>query len=321
MKIYKSAALCAAVLSLGALAACGDDEPEAPAAPSAPGGGDTPAVTYPCRASIKVIDYNPAPGQFVNEIPQYLPGMAYTDMVDAATESLRRGDMISLGAFGGSVTIRLDAPIYNVSGQPDLQVLGNAFAGSAEPGIVQVMADTNGNGRPDDGEWLLLGGEKFDAAELVAVTYHPAAPDATDAQYIRWSSRSALTGEPIGEGWLSRNTDYHTQSYFPAWDSSSLEPDGTVVKSFWMLPSNVSYDEASAIYRLTPYAGYADSYPNNSQQSYLDLDNALRVSGGHATSSVPDRIDFVRITTGVLGNNGPLGEISTEVSGINILHP
>ncbi len=320
MKIYKILRCCVAALPLLSLAACGDDEPDAPAVvtPPAPGGD---SATYPRRAALTVIDYNPAPGQFVNVIPEYLPGMAYTDMVDAASASLRAGDMITLGAFGGSVTIRLDEPIYNVSGSPDLQVLGNAFEGSAEPGFVQVMADTNGNGLPDDGPWLLLGGEKFDADALVSVVYYPPAADATDAEYIRWTSHAARTGAPIGEGWLSRNVQYHTQSYMPDWDVNSIEPDGTLVKTFWMLPSNVTCDATSGIYRMASYAGYADSYPNNSTRSYLDLDNALLVDASGAVSCVPERIDFVRITTGVLGNNGPLGEISTEVAGINLLHP
>ena len=81
------------------------------------------------------------------------------------------------------------------------------------------------------------------------------------------------------------------------------------------LPDNASYDDATQTYRLHALRGYADSYPNTSDASKLSLYNARTASGEVITVQ---RVDFVRIVTGVLQNNGALGECSTEVAGIEI---
>ncbi len=65
--------------------------------------------------------------------------------------------MLSLGGFGGNIIVGFKQPIRNITGEYDFKVYGNASynmygtgtgkpGGSAEPGIVLVSKDVNGNG-------------------------------------------------------------------------------------------------------------------------------------------------------------------------------
>ena len=48
---------------------------------------------------------------------------------------------VTLGGFGGSITVAFLPAIENKADDYDFQILGNAFVGSAEPGIIKVSAD------------------------------------------------------------------------------------------------------------------------------------------------------------------------------------
>lgn len=78
-------------------------------------------------------------------------------------EQLKDTDLclISLGAYGGYTTVGFDHTIPNAPGEYGLKIYGNVYydtfriltgtlEGSAEPGIVLVSKDTNGNGLADD---------------------------------------------------------------------------------------------------------------------------------------------------------------------------
>ena len=128
----------------------------------------------------KVYDFRPAPGQFVNVIPEYEPGDDYNSMLAKAQEALafdRMPGAVSLGAFGGFVVFGFDHTVANVAGEYDFKIYGNAIisdknaqGGSCEPGVVWVAADTNGNGLPDD-EWYELLGSEADRALQVLILF------------------------------------------------------------------------------------------------------------------------------------------------------
>lgn len=51
-----------------------------------------------------VYEYRPAPGQFINELPEYEEGDTHASMLEKVAENLcgeERPGMISLGGFGG----------------------------------------------------------------------------------------------------------------------------------------------------------------------------------------------------------------------------
>ena len=289
-------------LMLVSVVACRDDNDEpTPIEPT----------TTNVRLDVTVVDYSPAPGQFVNEIPEYEEGDTRQSMNQKATESLCNGDLISLGAWGGSVTIKLPHSLPNVENYPDFRVVGNAIysndasnairVGSSEPGIVMVMQDKNGNGLPDDTWYELCGNQTFNSVNNYQVTYHYPTADATDKQYIAWT---ASNGD---SGYINRTTD-HQQEYFPLW----INEDEIKITAR-RLPDNGVYNSETKKFDLSCYNGYADAHPNNTTASMLDINNAIDADGNRVALS---SIDFIKIYTGVLQVNGPLGECSTELSAI-----
>ncbi len=270
----------------------------------------------PGRIKVTVVDYSPMPGQFVNDIPEYTAGDNIETIKQKAQKALNQGDMISLGAFGGSVTLKLATPITrSVDGSADFRVLGNAFLstaetaadpyGSSEPGIVMVMTDVNKNGLPDD-TWYILAGEHFDKAVSTTVTYTDNSSAGDDTKYVYWEDNHG------NSGYLPRIVAYHNHPFFPQW----AKTDKLTVTAL-RLPDNGFFDGTSGYFYQRAYTGYADSWPNTSAKSALSLANAYTLDGKPANV---DRVDFVKIQTAVLQVNGALGEASTEVAGIESLH-
>lgn len=283
----------------------------------------------------RVYEYCPAPGQFIGELPEVESDATEDQILAACEEQISGGKtpgLISLGAFGGYVTFGFDHSIVNVPGEYDFKVYGNAFAsensvtGSAEPGIVMVCKDTNGNGLPDD-EWFELQGSehlKYSLNRNFTVTYFKPDPDSVadpdpnsnivvDRKYIHWKSNDS----EILEGYLPRISS-HTQSYWPQWAASNSQ----ISFSGTLLPSNMynKGTETEPFFVLTNFEwGYVDNYQNNDERNTgFDISNAVDAQNKPVYL---DCIDFVRVYTGVCQSCGILGETSTEISGAEDLHP
>ncbi len=277
----------------------------------------------------EVLEYFPAPGQFVNTMPQYDEGDTYADMLRKCTEAVRetRDELISLGGFGGYVTFRFDHTVMDVAGEPDIRIWGNAFyeytggerkAGSAEPGIVMVSFDANCNGLPDDAWYELRGSEHDNPLTIFGygITYtRPEADKApapggnafiSDPEYIAWTDNRGTTG------YIAKNT-FHDQSYWPLWvdaeqisfSGTCLPPNGTTVPGIGS--SLTCYDW-----------GYADNHPNDQAAlNSFDISNAVDALGNRV--QLPG-VDFIRVYTGVNQYNGRIGETSTEICRAQDLH-
>jgi hypothetical protein len=170
-----------------------------------------------------VIDYSPAPGQFVQDpddpecpyfnIPEAALGRPYAGgFADPDTSSL-----VTLGGFGGSLTLAFDHTVMNDPLNPhgmDFIVFGNAYYlddGSpggnpnrhwAECGHVEISRDINNNGEADD-PWYLIPGSHITAPgdqytvqtwddDLGDATYPPIAPPA-DASWIPYGCSGTWT--------------------------------------------------------------------------------------------------------------------------------
>ena len=282
----------------------------------------------------RVWEYSPAPGQFVNELPEYEPGDDANMMRLKAEEAIadNNGGMISLGGWGGYVVFGFDHEVKNIAGEYDFAVFGNAFysdtgdehngrrGGSCEPGIVMVSYDANGNGKPDD-EWYELAGSEFSNPATVhgySLTYRRPADDhkptpslvnknLTDTTYIGWEDNKG------GKGWMC-GLVYHTQPYFPQWaEADELTFSGT------RLPDNYKDESGNGSYYVL-YAypwGYADNHPNNGEGSRMKIDWAVKADG---TAAELQGIHFVKVYTGVHQQCGWIGETSTEITGAEDLH-
>lgn len=256
-----------------------------------------------------VDEYVPAPGQFVNTMPEYEEGDDAAAMVAKCTAAIaanKRG-MITLGSYGGYVTFHFDHSIANVGGQRDFYVSGNAIGNGSEPGIVMVSKDTNHNGLPDD-EWYELSGSA-DADSVGKVVYGYEITYTMDAMNsVPWTDNYGNSGT------VDRNS-FHQQEYFPLWIESPLTFAGT------LLPDN-AYNRGTGgqqyWVRNSLRYGYVDNVVNtDSAGCSFDIDWA--VDAGRNPVSL-DFIDFVRVYTGVSQMCGWTGETSTEVTGAEDLH-
>ncbi len=249
------------------------------------------------RYLYEVLEYHPAPGQFINKMPLYEAGNTAAEMVRKCTESIaanRRG-MVSLGGFGGYLTFRFKQPVVNRPDAFDFQIFGNSFAGTSEPGIVQVSIDENANGLPDD-RWYELAGSEYAADSTThhyQITY-------TQSDSIRWQDNKGQTGHII------RNP-FHTQNYFPLW----LSTDSYLLQGT-LLASHTTWRE-TVWHQAALEWGYVDNLPNNNEAgNSFDIAWAVDSLGAPVSLS---QIDFIRVYTAVHESYSPIGELSTEITG------
>lgn len=278
----------------------------------------------------KVYDFMPAPGQFVNELPEYDDGDDLNDIISKVEEQIcgdKMPGMVTLGAWGGYVVFGFDHPVVNIKGDYDFKIYGNAFAatgsttgGSCEPGIVMVSYDDNGNGIPDD-KWYELAGSEYGKSTTIQqyrLTYyrtpstHVPNPDndykyITDRTYIRWTDNCG------GEGYVMKNS-FHNQDYWPMWiDADTLIFEGA------RLPDNgVDRSSNGTNYVLSFFDyGYVDNRPNNEDRGF-NIDWAV---DEHGEAVHLPAIHFIKVYNAINQYCGWLGETSTEIQGGEDLHP
>ena len=255
----------------------------------------------------EVVEFLPAPGQFVNE------GYSATTMAEAcayAQERLNNRHFVSLGGFGGYIVVKFDKPIRNSEGGYDFGIYGNSFNGSSEPGIVWVAYDANGNGVADDGWQELYGSEsvlKNNVQRNYSITYSRT----DDESKIAWHDNN-------GESGIIERNSMHPQDYFPAWVT---EDEYTL--SGTLLPDNSEWSEINQEWVLHAFEwGYADNF--SPKDRITDSSGkSTAINRFRIADAIDDQgrtvdlkyIDFVKVQTAVNAKSGWLGELSTEVLG------
>lgn len=254
----------------------------------------------------KVYEYAPAPGQFINIIPFCEAGDTPSEVLARANELLVGSvgsGMISLGAWGGYIVVGFDHALINHPDTVDFKIYGNAYENNSEPGIVMVSQDANANGLPDD-IWYELRASEYDAPKTIkhyrCVYYRP---DSISADVL-WKDNQGDSGHVF-------HHQYHEQSYYPLWDEAdSLVFEGSRLESNGTCQGNM--------YKAPGFAwGYADNASNQSPQSCFDIADAVDKNGRpvHLES-----IHFVKVYTAQQQYLGRLGEVSTEITGMEDLH-
>ena len=277
----------------------------------------------------KVYEFVPAPGQFVNAMPEYEEGDDIEAILLKVEEQIcgdKNPGMISLGAWGGYVVFGFDHPIVNVKGEYDFKIYGNAFVangatgkGSCEPGIVMVSYDENGNGEPDD-KWYELAGSEYANPTTIhdyKITYykpnadHEAVPDSdnkhiTDISYIKWIDNKG------GEGYVKKNV-FNSQDYWPLWlDGKTMTFAGCRLadNSTEESGTGTNYTQSMLEY------GYVDNQPNTNDPGFK-IDWAVDENGNSVELPA---IHFVKVYNAINQDCGWLGETSTEICGGEDLH-
>ncbi|MDE6534743.1 MAG: hypothetical protein K2K82_01895 [Muribaculaceae bacterium] len=259
-------------LILGAACLSGCSETEEPETPSAE------------RGEFRVIDYTPAPGQFINE------GMTATtpeEAIEWARLRLAEEKYVSLGGFGGYIVVDFGHSVQNFA------IKGNSFAGSNEPGIVYAMVDANANGIPDDGKWIELphSEETGTISDYQITYYRPSEPQSP----VRWTDNQG------NEGVIAYVGSFHKQDYYyPEWISAdSYTLTGTLLPSLSV--------EENGRWNHLPYPwGYVDNTGSDNDKQWTKF-------------SLDAPVDFIKVQTAVNAQAGALGEISTEVCGFKEL--
>ncbi len=296
------------------------------------------AASYAQTQTIEVVQLHPAPGQFVNVLPQAQQGTTPQEICQKAAESLNSGKgLVHLGTYGGYITVKFDHPVPNRRGS-DLRITGNGFyassdpvygkqtiGGSFEPGIVYV-------GVGDDVEtckWYELAGSEYYTSEIhdFSITYHKPTAETGEHQqnfstydeYIKWEATwTGKNGERRDSTGYHMKNSAHAQSYWPLWEEGE-----TMTFRGGKLPNNaVDYVTGSSHYWVQyRYAkdayGYVDASLNKDDYSTFDIDWAVDENGNHVDL---EEINYVKVMCGIFQYCGWLGETSTEVSGFQDLH-
>ena len=286
--------------------------------------------------TITVVEYHPAPGQFVNLMPEITDDMKHDDACRLATECINDEGLIHLGGYGGYATFQLDAAVQNKRGS-DFRIYGNAdcsvksilrgvetVGGSVEPGIVFVGVGTE----LATAQWYELAGSEYYTTQIhdFAVTYYR--PDAEEGShnmpnslyddYIRWEvSWTDRDGVQCDSTGYMPKLSFHNQSYWPLFEhQDELSFIGGCLPTNALDLSGNGTNYLLCRYGMNSY-GYADAASNKSDYSTLDIDWAVNDRGEHVDIK---EINFVRVVCGIFQSCGWLGETSTEVGRIEDLH-
>lgn len=259
------------------------------------------AVESSAAAAVKVFEFLPAPGQFVNE--RY-SALTMQEACNYAIERFNADAYVSLGGFGGYLIVGFDHSIDNMGGY-NIAIKGNAFDGNSEPGIVWVMKDDNGDGLPND-IWYELKGSEYGKDETIAdyaVTYYkPTEPK----QNVKWRDNKGNEGE------IDYITFHQQDYYYPLW----VNEDSYTLCGTCLMARNYDKSGNGTYWVNDNYDwGYADNYSliDGGEYNLFKISNAVKKDGTPADLKY---IDFVKVQVGVNAKSGWLGEISTEVFGI-----
>lgn len=269
-----------------------------------------PTVEEPL--SYKVLEYIPAPGQFINEKQSGFDAIETHEQACLQAEKRLASNLyVSLGAWGGYIVVKFNKPVTN-SGSYDFSILGNAFEDSNEPGIVWVMQDSNGNGLADD-EWKELKGSYYGCENYrkdYEITYYRPSDEQSDTP---WTDIDGSEGQVK---WMG---SYHSQPYYyPSW----VKEDSYTLKGS-LMPDTSVFDEETGFWTTGGFEwGYADNTGRDmikadsggleARKNFFRISDAVNADGTEANLS---RIDFIKVQTAVISNRGWLGECSTEVCG------
>lgn len=272
----------------------------------------------------KVLDYLPAPGQYTNA--EFIG----TPLAANSLIGTNKG-MVSLGAFGGSITVYFSQGIQNDPANPygvDFTIYGNPTMTWSEPGIIQVMKDENHNGIPDETWYEIAGSEHFwnSTVSSYQVTYQNSG--SAQASDINWTDNQG------GSGIIPENS-FHQQPYYPKADlfpnvaTDKYILKGTEINGLIDLSNPgevISYHKAFGYADNTPVLSLTEKLPDNPYTTAIEGSGGDAIDIGWAVdqNKIPvklDEIHFIRIYTGMNALAGWLGEISTEITGIRDVEP
>ncbi len=294
-----------------------------------------PSVWGQSPFAAEVVDFSPAPGQFVN-VPEYDdPSRALGPPVGGGLYNPDNTSLVSLGGFGGSITLAFDHTVMDDATNPsglDAIVFGNAhWVGGnpnrrwAECGAIEISRDVNGNGQADDPWYLIPGSHIADPPgqweartwddDVGDPTYPPTHPAwVPPGRSGVWTTEGYRLPPAVFDVLVLENPnglDAEEEGVFgyadltPTLILGDLDADNIVddpditPAQFYVVP-----DDPFEV-GMTPGSGGGDA---------LDIAWAIDPETGQASGM--DGFDFIRITNGVDFIAAIFNESSPEIGGV-----
>jgi hypothetical protein len=292
--------------------------------------------------AMQVLEFSPAPGQFVTDPDFSDPAKALGRPFAGGFEDPWNSSLVSLGGFGGSITLRFASPVMDDPANPfglDAIVFGNAFyvAGNpnrrwAECGHIEISRDANGNGQTDD-PWFLIPGSHITnmlpaaaGGQLETQTWDDNIDDPTyppdDALWLTplmigtWTTSAWRLPPAVFETFVVQNPNGLSATLEGIWGYADHTPtlklgdlNGDNIVDDPNYPADVFYTHPDNPLRVgvTPGSGGGDAF-----------DIAWAVDPATGTPANLPGFDFIRITTSAnrAVYSPPLGEISTEIDAV-----
>lgn len=293
----------------------------------------------------RVMNFDPAPGQFVQHADYNDPTRAIGPPIGGGLRAADNSKMVSLGGFGGSITLGFDRRVFdnrfNRYGV-DFIIFGNAFwvVGDstrrfAEAGVVEVSRDDNANGLADDAWYVIAGSDLAPPLTQNTISWDdqtadnllpPASPLWIPAgRSGTWATSGYLLGGTVADAMYNTHVLVHpggpSAIVERAFGYADLSPtallgdhDGdNIVEDPTASPSSfyTLADDPHAV-GLSAGSGGGDGF---------DIAEARDPATGLAPSPPLAWIDFVRVRTAAHATHPSLGEISTEVAAVADARP
>ena len=199
----------------------------------------------------------------------------------------------SLGTAGSYIVLKFGTPVTDDPRNPfglDCIVYGNAFyvGGNplrrfAEPGLIEISADANGNGLADDPWYIIPGSRHFTQSVLPSGVAQPTPP---------------LAGNIVNPNSTDSDAGNNSEEY--DWGYADCTPTQKPYLDNYVRP-----DDPLTV-GLSPRSGGGDAF---------DIKWALNTPSGF------DHFDFIRIWSFVNGSASGAGPISTEVDAVADVAP
>lgn len=300
-------------------------------------GGTTRADHAPF--AVRVVDYSPAPGQFVNNPAFNDPTRALGPPSGGGTLAPNNVSVVTLGGFGGSITLAFDHRVEDHPLNPyglDAIVFGNAFwtgvdgqTHHAECAVIEIALDANGNQLADD-RWYLIPGSHLDPSDLA---WHQKTwdDDTTDATFPpaaaswlpsgsagTWTTEGFTLPAAVFGRFSVRNPLYPLQAegvfgyadYAPTLVLGDLDANNAVDDHAMTPELHYTVPDDPFTVGIDAYSGGGDAF-----------DIAWAVDPETGAPANLSGFDFIRITNPTDVVFGLLGEISPEIDAVADVAP
>jgi hypothetical protein len=245
-------------------------------------------------ASTGVVSYTetpvPSASSWQTGRPEYLRNFAPGQFTESGT-----GYGWSLGMAGGYMMWRVDP-------QASYSIVGNAFPGWNEAGVVWVMEDNNANQVPDELWYELKGGEDEDEqykpyiTRRYALTYVKVEGGEGEVneygQRVRaicWADCKGRSGKVNAGGWPS---PWGITGNWAAYTGTLLGDNGNIANGNYAVPVGLE--------------GHVDTYARGT----FYLKNAMDARGNPVTLT---NVRFIKVQCAVFHYGGAYGDMSTEI--------